>query len=132
LKSKSEIFRQTAVLDHVEGQSEQAYDFKQLPTTKVADPILDYMNKVDLEKALAKVEKDMYKAAKNMEYMEAARLRDEVEMLKQKIKEAVWLLFYRNFNAVDSGNVEESRNAALGVLIQQEHITLNIDRWRSK
>ena len=89
LKSKSEIFRQTAVLDHVEGQSEQAYDFKQLPTTKVADPILDYMNKVDLEKALAKVEKDMYKAAKNMEYMEAARLRDEVEMLKQKIKDVV-------------------------------------------
>jgi len=88
-KSKSEIFRQTAILDSVEGQSEQAYDFKQLPTTKVADPILDYMNKVELEKALAKVEKDMYKAAKNMEYMEAARLRDEVEMLKQKIKEAV-------------------------------------------
>ena len=88
-KSKSEIFRQTAVLDSVEGQSEQAYDFKQLPVSKVADPILDYMNKVDLQKALAKVEKDMYKAAKNMEYMEAARLRDEVEMLKQKIKEAV-------------------------------------------
>ena len=88
-KSKSEIFRQTAVLDSVEVQSEQAYDFKQLPVSKVADPILDYMNKVDLQKALAKVEKDMYKAAKNMEYMEAARLRDEVEMLKQKIKEAV-------------------------------------------
>ena len=88
-KSKSEIFRQTAVLDSVEGQSEQAYDFKQLPVSKVADPILDYMNKGDLQKTLAKVEKDMYKAAKNMEYMEAARLRDEVEMLKQKIKEAV-------------------------------------------
>jgi excinuclease ABC subunit B len=88
-KSKSEIFRQTAVLDSVEGQSEQAYDFKQLPVSKVADPILDYMNKGDLQKALAKVEKDMYKAAKNMEFMEAARLRDEVEMLKQKIKEAV-------------------------------------------
>ncbi len=89
LKSKSEIFRQTAVLDHVEGQSEQAYDFRQVPVAKVADPILDYMNKVDLEKALAKVVKDMQKAAKNMEYMEAARLRDEVDMLKQKIKEAV-------------------------------------------
>ena len=76
-------------MDSVEGQSEQAYDFKQLPVSKVVDPILDYMNKVDLQKALAKVEKDMYKAAKNMEYMEAARLRDEVEMLKQKIKEAV-------------------------------------------
>lgn len=89
LKSKSEIFRQTAVLDSVEGQSEQAYDFKQLPVQKVADPILDYMNKVDLQRNLAKVEKDMHKAARNMEYMEAARLRDEVEMLKQKIKEAV-------------------------------------------
>ncbi len=88
LKSKSEIFRQTAVLDSVEGQSEQAYDFRQIPVAKVADPILDYMNKVDLEKALAKVVKDMQKAAKNMEYMEAARLRDEVDMLKQKIKEA--------------------------------------------
>lgn len=89
LKSKSEIFRQTAVLDSVEGQSEQAYDFKQLPVQKVADPILDYMNKVDLQRNLAKVEKDMHKAARNMEYMEAARLRDEVDMLKQKIKEAV-------------------------------------------
>jgi excinuclease ABC subunit B len=89
IKSKSEIFRQTAVLDAVEGQSEQAYNFAQEQVSKVADPILDYMNKVDLEKALAKVEKDMHKAAKNMEYMEAARLRDEVEMLKQKIKEAV-------------------------------------------
>jgi excinuclease ABC subunit B len=47
------------------------------------------MNKVDLQRNLAKVEKDMHKAARNMEYMEAARLRDEVEMLKQKIKEAV-------------------------------------------
>jgi len=31
----------------------------------------------------------MLRAAKEMEYMEAARLRDEVEMLKQKIKECV-------------------------------------------
>lgn len=88
-KSKTEIFKQTAVLDSVEGQSEQAYDFRQEQPLKVADPILDYMNKPQLEKALAKVQKDMQRAAKNMEYMEAARLRDEVEMLKQKIKEAV-------------------------------------------
>ena len=56
---------------------------------KAADPILDYLNKPELEKALKKAEKDMLRAAKEMEYMEAARLRDEVEMLKQKIKECV-------------------------------------------
>jgi excinuclease ABC subunit B len=39
-----------------------------------------------LEKAIQKTEKDMYKAAKNMEFMDAARLRDELEMLKDKLK----------------------------------------------
>jgi excinuclease ABC subunit B len=88
-KSKSEIFRQTAVLDSLPGQSEEAYQFKEAMPIKVADPILDYLSKPELQKALVKVEKEMYQAAKQMDYMEAARLRDEVEVLKQKIKEAV-------------------------------------------
>ena len=89
-KSKTEIFKQTAVLDSMESKGDaDAYKFDNENEQKVADPILDYLNKPELEKALKKAEKDMYKAAKNMEYMEAARLRDEVEMLKQKIKECV-------------------------------------------
>ena len=89
-KSKKEIFKQTSVLDSVEGKGdEQAYNFDPDQQNKAADPILDYLNKPELEKALKKAEKDMLRAAKEMEYMEAARLRDEVEMLKQKIKECV-------------------------------------------
>ncbi len=88
-KSKSEIFRQTAVLDSIEGLSEQAYDFKEANPVKVADPILDYLSKPELQKALVKVEKEMQQAAKQMDYMEAARLRDEVEYLRDKIKSLV-------------------------------------------
>ena len=89
-KSKKEIFKQTSVLDSVEGKGdEHAYNFNPDQQNKAADPILDYLNKPELEKALKKAEKDMLRAAKEMEYMEAARLRDEVEMLKQKIKECV-------------------------------------------
>ena len=89
-KSKKEIFKQTSVLDSVEGKGdENAYNFNLEQQNKAADPILDYLNKPELEKALKKAEKDMLRAAKEMEYMEAARLRDEVEMLKQKIKECV-------------------------------------------
>jgi excinuclease ABC subunit B len=74
----------------VEGKGdENAYNFNLEQQNKAADPILDYLNKPELEKALKKAEKDMLRAAKEMEYMEAARLRDEVEMLKQKIKECV-------------------------------------------
>lgn len=89
-KSKKEIFKQTSVLDSVEGKGdENAYNFNMEQQNKAADPILDYLNKPELEKALKKAQKDMLRAAKEMEYMEAARLRDEVEMLKQKIKECV-------------------------------------------
>jgi excinuclease ABC subunit B len=89
-KSKKEIFKQTSVLDSVEGKGdENAYNFNLEQQNKAADPILDYLNKPELEKALKKAEKDKLRAAKEMEYMEAARLRDEVEMIKQKIKECV-------------------------------------------
>ncbi|MGB1094533.1 MAG: excinuclease ABC subunit UvrB [Bacteroidia bacterium] len=89
-KSNKEIFKQTSVLDSVQGKGdENAYNFNTDQQNKVADPILDYLNKPELEKALKKAEKDMLRAAKEMEYMEAARLRDEIEMLKQKIKECV-------------------------------------------
>ena len=50
-----------------------------------ADPIVDYLSKPAVQKAIEKTEKDMYKAAKEMDYMEAARLRDELEMLKNKL-----------------------------------------------
>jgi excinuclease ABC subunit B len=48
--------------------------------------VLDYLNKPALQKAIERTEKEMYRAAKEMEYMEAARLRDELDVLKSKLE----------------------------------------------
>ncbi|MEA4975456.1 MAG: excinuclease ABC subunit UvrB [Paludibacter sp.] len=51
-----------------------------------ADPIVQYMSKPALEKAIQKTKKAMQEAAKNMEFLEAARLRDEMFRLEELLK----------------------------------------------
>ncbi len=51
-----------------------------------ADPVVQYMSKDNLKKSLTKVKKDMEKAAKDLDFMEAARLRDEMYKLEEMIK----------------------------------------------
>lgn len=87
IKSKDEIFRQTAVADGVFSEDPKAYNFYETEMSIAADPIIAYMDKPALEKAILKTEKDMHRAAKNMEFMDAARLRDELEVLRNKVKE---------------------------------------------
>ena len=48
-----------------------------------ADPVLKYMSKEQLEKALEKTRKAMEKAAAALDFIEAARLRDEIEGLRR-------------------------------------------------
>lgn len=48
----------------------------------VADPVVEYMSVSDLKSRIEKVQSDMTKAAKAMDFMEAARLRDELIALK--------------------------------------------------
>lgn len=52
-----------------------------------ADPVVQYMNADDLKKQIARIKSAMIKAAKEMDFMEAARLRDEMYAL-EKILEA--------------------------------------------
>jgi len=47
------------------------------------DPIVKYMNADDLEKLIEKTKKDMSKAAKKLDFIEAARLRDDQYKLKE-------------------------------------------------
>ncbi len=53
-----------------------------------ADPVIPYMSRDELERSIARLRDAMVKAAKNMEFLEAARLRDEIlkseEYLKSK------------------------------------------------
>jgi excinuclease ABC subunit B len=51
-----------------------------------ADPVVQFMNKTALEKAIQKTKKAMLDAAKNLEFLEAARLRDEMLKLEDILK----------------------------------------------
>lgn len=87
-KSREEIFKQTAVADAKKGEDPGSLTVPQEDALPLAaDPVLAYSGVEELKKALQRTEKEMMRAAKEMEYMEAARLRDEVEALKQMIAE---------------------------------------------
>jgi len=51
-----------------------------------ADPVVQYMTKPALEKAIAKTKKAMQDAAKKLEFLEAAQLRDELIKLEDLLK----------------------------------------------
>lgn len=53
---------------------------------QVAEAIPDYQS-VDLDKIISKKQKEMEKAAKNLDFITAAKIRDEIKVLKEKIKE---------------------------------------------
>lgn len=52
-----------------------------------ADPVVAYMSKDNLEKAIEKTKADMVAAAKNMNFITAAQLRDEMIRLEDKLNE---------------------------------------------
>ncbi|MGV6861439.1 MAG: excinuclease ABC subunit UvrB [Putridiphycobacter sp.] len=61
----------------------------QIDTTQsiAADPVISYMSDDQLQKTIDKVKKDMETAAKKLDFIEAARLRDEMFALKEKLKQ---------------------------------------------
>lgn len=52
-----------------------------------ADPVVAYMSKGNLEKAIEKTKADMVAAAKNMDFITAAQLRDEMIRLEDRLNE---------------------------------------------
>ena len=52
-----------------------------------ADPVIAYMNPAELERYITRMRADMVAAAKNMEFMEAARLCDEIIKMEDRLKE---------------------------------------------
>jgi excinuclease ABC subunit B len=51
-----------------------------------ADPVMQYMSADGVKKAIENTKTQMLKAAKEMDFMEAARLRDEMNQLEDKLK----------------------------------------------
>ncbi len=52
-----------------------------------ADPVVQYMSSEELKKQIGKIKSAMLRAAKDMDFMEAARLRDEMYGLEKLLKE---------------------------------------------
>ncbi len=59
-----------------------AYGLDETPSV-AADPVVKYMGKEELEKTIRQTKRSMQRAAKEMDFMEAARLRDELFALEE-------------------------------------------------
>ncbi len=66
------------------GRNSVAYNYDSSPKV-AAEPDTTYMAKGDIEKLIREKRKSMEKAAKNLDFLQAARLRDEIKELQEKI-----------------------------------------------
>lgn len=87
LKSREQILGQTSVLDIKQYDEQSVYavhDASDL-LTQEEDTVFETLP--DIEKALARTKKQMEKAAKDLDFLEAARLRDKMYALQERLKD---------------------------------------------
>lgn len=85
LKSKEAIMAQTKIVDSKKiGKKFYVEDEE---TTLAADPVVAYLTKDELQKMADRTRKAMEKAARELEFMEAAKLRDEYNAMLKMIEE---------------------------------------------
>ena len=85
-KSREAIIEQTSVMDF-KGGVQKAYVEKEMIDSLAADPIVQYMTKPELLKSIEKTKKEMVTAAKEMDFLMAAKLRDEMFALEKVMEE---------------------------------------------
>ncbi len=83
IKSMTYIIGQTAAADFKPIEP-KAYVEKE-GVDVAADPLLQYMSKEQIEKVISKLERQMKAAVKELDFIEAARFRDEIFALREKI-----------------------------------------------
>jgi len=84
LKSKEEIMKSGSILD-IRGPEANAY-IETEEVSVAADPIIQYMSREQLEKTIKETEKRMRAAAKDLDFITAAQIRDELFALKKQLK----------------------------------------------
>jgi excinuclease ABC subunit B len=88
-KSREQVFAQTSVLD-IKGY-DPANPYAIAPNedmiTVAAEEQAVYTTIPQVEKAITKTKKEMEKAARDLDFMEAARLRDEMFALQKQLQE---------------------------------------------
>ncbi len=81
-KSKASIMGQTTVVVDAKGNLARPY-VESEEINYAADPVVQYMSKDELQKAINRTKKAMEAAAKEFNFAEAARLRDEMFALEK-------------------------------------------------
>ncbi len=80
-KSMEEIMNSTSIADVRKREEKETFTF-----SKVAEPILKYMNSDQKRDLIEQLTEQMYQAAKDLEFEKAASIRDEVNKLKKMMK----------------------------------------------
>jgi excinuclease ABC subunit B len=85
IKSKESILGQTKVADSK--KSAHKYYVEPEEVSLAADPVAAYLSKEELQKMADRTRKAMEKAAKELEFVEAAKLRDEYLAIQKMLEE---------------------------------------------
>jgi excinuclease ABC subunit B len=86
IKSKEQVFAQTSVLDIKGFDPASPYAVEEI-TSAAAEDGVEYKTIPQMEKIIGKIKKEMERAARDLDFMEAARLRDEMFSMQKKLKE---------------------------------------------
>jgi excinuclease ABC subunit B len=81
-RSHEEIMEQTSIADRMTRPT-KSYGLNPEERLQVADPLLKYMSKKELGKQLDNVRKEMEKAARELDFPLAAKLRDEMNAIEK-------------------------------------------------
>jgi len=79
-KSVEEIMNSTSIADVKKRDGKEDYGF-----SKVAEPILKYMDKEEKQDLIEQLKNHMHEAAKDLEFEKAASLRDEIAKLEKMV-----------------------------------------------
>jgi excinuclease ABC subunit B len=85
IKSKDQVFAQTSVLEIKGYNPDSRYATDSRGVTVAAEDDEVYVTIPQMEKAIGRIKKEMEKAAKDLDFMEAARLRDEMFTMQKKL-----------------------------------------------
>lgn len=86
VRSKEQVFAQTSVLEIKGYNPDSDKAVEGAPVTIAAEDQEDYQTIPQVQKVLGKVKKEMEKAAKDLDFMEAARLRDQMFTIQKKLE----------------------------------------------
>ena len=86
IKSTRDIMGQTAVADGKKPQPVPYYEYEKIDFA--ADPLVKYLSKDKLLKLVNRNRKAMENAVKSLDFLEAARLRDELKTLQEMIEKS--------------------------------------------